>query len=393
MTMEILWTLGGEFDGEFPWDPERRWRQDPQRIRQQAAAIDRLPFSGALMAIGVPGAYDPWTMAASVASITQRMRFLIAVYPGLTTPTQLALQALSLDTFTGGRLMLNVVGSNPVTMAAHGVHLEKADRYAMLDEYWRTFTALYAGQTPRPGRFFPVENPSSFLAVPPVQDPHPPLWGAGGSPEGIATVVSLVDTYLAQAGTPQEMARRTAAAAEVAAGLGIPTPNFGCSLGVLVRETEEEAWLAAERKLAHMSAQWLTTESMGWPAALAADPDQLDDRERRCIQAVCEGRMPTARDLEFYPNMWTGPIVRAGIDFLRQLALPSTMLIGSAEQVAERMHEIQDLAGIDRFILWAPPFIEEAYRVSDLLLPLLDVQPTLTTPAPSLRAGGTMAAR
>jgi alkanesulfonate monooxygenase len=379
--MEVLWTLGGAYDGRYPWNPAHRYRSDIRRLAEVAATIDRLPFSGALLAIGVPGTYDPWTVAASVASITSRMRWLIAVYPGIITPTQLALMSLSLDHLSGGRLMLNVVGSNPVTMAAHGVHLEKADRYAMLDAYWQAFKALYAGSEVPESRFFPIENPGSFLGLEPVQDPHPPLWGASGSPEGLSRVLSLVDTYLAHAGTPQELAARTEAARAAATALGRPTPQFGVSLGILARETEEQAWAEAERKLAHITPDEIRA-SRGFQAALDAGRESADERERRVIDAVEGGERPAARDLEFYPNMWTGPIERAGIDVRRRLPLPGSMLIGSHAQVAERIREIQALAGIERFILWAPPAIEEAYRVAEGVLPLLDLDPQI---APAVR--------
>jgi len=380
--MEVLWTLGGESDGYYPWDPDRKWRPDPKRILQLAGAIDILPFAGALMAIGLPGAYDPWMIAAAAATRTDRMRFLIATYPGVCSPTQLALQALSLDAISGGRLMLNIVGSNPATMAAHGMHLEKDKRYELLEEYWRSFTSLYAGEDPAPGKYFDIQNPESFLAIRPEQTPHPPLWGAGGSPEGIRAVVPLVDTYLTVAGSPQEMAERTATAKAYALENHLPVPHFGASLGVLVRETEEEAWVAADRLLAHLPIDLLRS-GLGYQVASQTDATQMDARERRILASVDEGRVPSARDLEFYPNMWNGPIERVGIDLARVLPMPGTMLIGSAAQVAERMREIQTLAGIDRFILWAPPFIEEAYRVADILLPLLDLGDDL---APSTRS-------
>jgi alkanesulfonate monooxygenase len=105
------------------------------------------------------------------------------------------------------------------------------------------------------------------------------------------------------------------------------------------------------------------------------------------MDAIDAGERPHARDLEFYPNMWTGPIERAGIDVMRQLPLPGTMLIGSAEQVAARIREIQQLAGIERFILWAPPSIEEAYRVAELVLPLLDLDPQLAPAVPPIAVG------
>jgi alkanesulfonate monooxygenase len=107
------------------------------------------------------------------------------------------------------------------------------------------------------------------------------------------------------------------------------------------------------------------------------------------LDAIDAGVLPKARDLEFYPNMWTGPIERAGIDVMRRLPLPGTMLIGSAEQVAERIEEIRRVAGIERFILWAPPALEEAYRVAESVLPLLDLEPELAPAVPPVNLGAT----
>ncbi|MCW2986879.1 MAG: Alkanesulfonate monooxygenase, partial [Conexibacter sp.] len=178
-----------------------------------------------------------------------------------------------------------------------------------------------------------------------------------------------------------ELAQRTDAARAAAAALGRPVPHFGVSLGVLARDTEEQAWAEAEAKLAHITPQEIAA-SRGFQAAVAAGRDAADERERRVLDAVDAGERPRARDLEFHPNMWTGPIERAGIDVRRQLPLPGSMLIGSHAQVAERIREISRVAGIERFILWAPPAIEEAYRVAEGVLPLLDLDPQL---APAVR--------
>jgi len=66
--------------------------------------------------------------------------------------------------------------------------------------------------------------------------------------------------------------------------------------------------------------------------------------------------------LEVYPNLWAGVgLVRGGA---------GTALIGSHEQVAERIAEYESI-GIDTFILSAYPNLEEAIRVGEDLLPIL----------------------
>ncbi len=66
--------------------------------------------------------------------------------------------------------------------------------------------------------------------------------------------------------------------------------------------------------------------------------------------------------LEVSPNLWAGVgLVRGGA---------GTALVGDPETVATRIREYADL-GIDTFILSGFPHLEEAYRVAELLFPLL----------------------
>ena len=77
--------------------------------------------------------------------------------------------------------------------------------------------------------------------------------------------------------------------------------------------------------------------------------------------------------LEVSPNLWAGVgLVRGGA---------GTALVGSADQVADRMKEYIDL-GIDRFILSGYPHLEEAYRFAELVFPKLPLRAT-TGVAPS----------
>jgi Coenzyme F420-dependent N5,N10-methylene tetrahydromethanopterin reductase and related flavin-dependent oxidoreductases len=58
----------------------------------------------------------------------------------------------------------------------------------------------------------------------------------------------------------------------------------------------------------------------------------------------------------------------AGVGLVRGGA--GTALVGSPQQVAERIREYQAL-GVTNFILSGYPHLEEAHRVAELLLPLL----------------------
>ena len=99
-------------------------------------------------------------------------------------------------------------------------------------------------------------------------------------------------------------------------------------------------------------------------------------------------------DLEVSPNLW------AGIGLVRPGA--GTALVGSHEQVAERLLEYHDL-GLDEFILSGHPHLEEAYAVGEGRAPEVDrgrrapgrerTAPLLTTSSPRPEARSPPASR
>lgn len=79
--------------------------------------------------------------------------------------------------------------------------------------------------------------------------------------------------------------------------------------------------------------------------------------------------------LEISPNLWAGiGLVRGGA---------GTALVGDAKTVAARMQEYADL-GIETFILSGYPHLEEAYRVAELLFPLLPLQTPVAQKQPQM---------
>jgi alkanesulfonate monooxygenase len=69
--------------------------------------------------------------------------------------------------------------------------------------------------------------------------------------------------------------------------------------------------------------------------------------------------------LEIHPNLWAGiGLVRGGA---------GTALVGSHDEVAERIHEYAAL-GIEEFVLSGYPHLEEAYWFGEGVLPRLQAQ-------------------
>lgn len=107
------------------------------------------------------------------------MRFLVAVHSGLVPPTLLAKMTATLDQFSGGRVLLNIVNGDSKTLAGYGRHLDHDERYAHTDEYLTVWKRLLAGETVDfAGEHVRVEG--GHIALPPVQRPVP-LWFGGGA--------------------------------------------------------------------------------------------------------------------------------------------------------------------------------------------------------------------
>ena len=159
-----------------------------------------------------------------------------------------------------------------------------------------------------------------------------------------------MDKYLTWGEPPAQVEEKIETVTRAAARKGRRL-TYGIRLHVIVRETSEEAWAAADRLISHLD-----------DATIASAQDvfkRMDSVGQRRMAALHGGR----RDkLEVSPNLWAGVgLVRGGA---------GTALVGDPETVAARMKEYMAL-GIDTFILSGYPHLEEAYRFAELVLPLL----------------------
>lgn len=72
---------------------------------------------------------DGWTLGASLAPLTQRLKFLLALRPGVLAPALAARQAAALDRISNGRLLLNIVtGGQPGELSGDSVLLDHDER-------------------------------------------------------------------------------------------------------------------------------------------------------------------------------------------------------------------------------------------------------------------------
>lgn len=315
-----------------------------------ARAAEQSGFTGVLTPVGA-GCPDPWIVCSALAALTERLEFLVALRPGFALPTLVAQQAVTFQELTGGRLRLNVVtGGDPAEQRAYGDFLDHDARYARTGEFLEVLRRSFDGQPfDFAGEHVRVEGAglARHGAPPPMY-----LGGASGPAEDVAA--RLVDTYLTWGEPPALVRARVERMCEKAAAAGREL-RFGIRLHVLSRDTPEEAWAEADRMLAGMSPQ-----SIAATQARFARMDSVGQARMTGLHGGSAG--DGARSLEVAPNLW------AGIGLVREGA--ATALVGSHEQVAERIEEYAGL-GFDEFILSGYPHLEEAWRVGEEVLPLL----------------------
>src|SRR3954453_1485475 len=355
MASDYLWYIIPR-DGAYPWEPEGTRAVDFDYLKHLATGVDRLGFSGALLATDI---HDVWVLGSALAAHTKKLRPLLAVHPGLISPTLLAKMALTFDDLFDGRLQINVVNGETRTLKQYGLEVEHDERYELAGEYWEIFRRVVSGEVVDfEGRHFSVRGAGSSFGLPIVQKPHVPLWFGGSSEAGMQMAAKHIDRYLSWGEPPARVAEKIARLNELAGGHG-RTIRYGMRLHLVVRDTEQEAWDHVDRLLkatsdatiARMAASNAGSDSVGMRRQFENHRGQVPDR---------------AKDLETYPNIWPGmSLLRPG---------PGTALVGSTEQVVERIREFEAL-GVDTFILSGNPLLEEAYRVSETVLPNVGVRP------------------
>lgn len=347
--LNVFWFLPTHGDGHYLGTAEGARAVDHGYLQQIAQAADRLGFGGVLIPTG-RSCEDSWLVAASLIPVTQRLKFLVALRPGIISPTVAARQAATLDRLSGGRALFNLVtGGDPEELAGDGLFLSHEERYEASEEFTHIWRRVLEGETVDfDGKHIKVKG--AKLLYPPLQQPRPPLYFGGSSEPAQELAAEQVELYLTW-GEPLEAVREKIESVREKAACYGRTVRFGIRLHVIVRETNEEAWKAADRLIANLDDATI--------AKAQASFARFDSVGQQRMAALHGGRRGK---LEIAPNLWAGVgLVRGGA---------GTALVGDGPTVAQRMKEYAEL-GIDTFILSGYPHLEESYRVAELLFPHL----------------------
>jgi alkanesulfonate monooxygenase len=266
----------------------------------------------------------------------------------VTNPTLAAQQAATFQRLTGGRLLVNIAtGGDSFEQRRFGDWLSHDERYARTDEFLSILRGAWSGAPfDFGGWHYRVEG--ATVQRPP--DPVPEVFFGGASSAAEDVAARHVDVYLLW-GEPPAMVRERIERVRTKAEAYGREVRFGIRLHVISRDTEQDAWREADRLLETMD-----------PALVSAAQQLLSKSESVGQQRMLSLHGGDRSDLEVSSNLW------AGIGLVRPGA--GTALVGSHEQVAERILEYHEL-GLDEFILSGHPHLEEAYSVGENVLPLI----------------------
>lgn len=320
------WYCPSEGDGR--WLGTRRPERAPtiDHLAAVALAAERAGATEILIPTGtVNDSFAPdapfmesWTTGAALATMTRRIRLLIAVNPAGLRPELAAHQAETLERIAPGRIAINLVAGGGPDAGYGSPPLDHAGRYARLGELADALRTRFAG----------------------------PLYLGGASDDAVALAARVADTYLMWGEPPDAVAARIAAMRTRA---GRPM-RFGLRIHLIARDTEREARAAAGELLSRAAV-------VADRAAEYAGFDSVGQARMNAIAADVDG--------------WVSPGLWAGIRAVRGGA--GTALVGSHAQVARMLVDYRR-AGVDLVIGSGYPHLEEVGRIGTRVWPLLAEQ-------------------
>ena len=222
---------------------------------------------------------------------------------------------------------------------------EHDDRYARTDEWLRVLNGVWEeSRFSYSGKHYQVEE--TILEPKPARRPRPTIYAGGESPAAKELISRACDAYVMHGDPPERVAPKIADMSARREKLGLGPMQYGVAAFAIVRETEEEAKRELDR---------ITNVRPGSPG--------YENYQDWISHTALEQQV----SLEDYSVSNRG--LRAG-------------LVGTAEQVAERILALQEV-GVDLLLLQFSPQLEEMERFSETVMPLVAAGSSLGRPTAS----------
>ncbi|GMK42349.1 dimethyl sulfone monooxygenase SfnG [Paenibacillus sp. CCS19] len=288
---------------------------------------------------GAENQLEAITLAAGLAAVTEKLKLIAAVLPGLWHPGTIAKAITTLDQISHGRAAINIV-SGWFKGEFHGFGepwLDHNERYRRSEEFIRVLKELW------------TEEESSFRGdfyrtngAPHKPKPHvvPPVFQGGNSSAAREMAARVSDWYFMNGNTVDGFREQIEDVSKQAASYGRQL-KFGVNAFVIVRDTEEEARQVL-RDIIHY-----------------ADPEAVDGFRS---QVQFAGKSSPERE-----GMWANSNFE---DLVQYNDGFKTGLIGTAEQVADRILALKAI-GVDLILTGFLHYEEDIRAFGEKVIPLV----------------------
>jgi FMN-dependent oxidoreductase (nitrilotriacetate monooxygenase family) len=344
-------------------------------------------------AVQIPS-IDPALVISALAAATRDLGFAVTYSTTYHPPYECARLFSSLDHLTAGRIGWNIVTSYLRSASRNGLgeHLDHDVRYDRADEYVAVARALWErswddGAVVRdaakdvftdPGRVREIDHKGEWFAV---RGPHqcepspqrtPVLYQAGASGRGLTFAARHAEVVFMTLADPAGGAAQVARVRELVERAGRDPAGIKLLQGttVMVGATRDEARAKASAYHKLWSGEGQLAKWCGWmDVDLAAYPDDtpvadIGGQGSHSFVGFLRGLSPD--------RVWTVGDVRYLVSRPRRMRVDSPVtLFGTPEQVADRIEQWLEVAGVDGFNLIPCPPTPGMTDICDLLVPEL----------------------
>lgn len=298
---------------------------DPDLIKRYARGLDDYDFNYTLIPYD-SGGFDPFTIGATILSVTSKLSVVIALRPNTMYPTVAAKMLATLNHLGKGRVVVHfIAGGSDVEQYREGDSLDKDSRYGRLEEYIKILKRAWSSAEPFDwdGKYYQFKDFTN--RVQPVGGPKAIQISVGGSsPEAYRIGGSLGDIF-GLWGEPlkdtKDQIDKIYAEADKAGRSKDDRPRIWVTFRPITAETDDLAWAKAHRTLEALK---VNKAAGHLPKNPANAPPPQNEGSKRLLEIAARGDVQD-RCL-WYPTV-SATNARGA----------STALVGSYDTVAEAL--------------------------------------------------------
>ncbi|MUT64788.1 dimethylsulfone monooxygenase SfnG [Paenibacillus sp. NEAU-GSW1] len=309
------------------------------RLAEEAGFEYALLQTRFIASYGAENQLEAIALASALATVTTKLKLIAAVLPGLWHPGTIAKAITTIDQISKGRAAVNIV-SGWFKGEFHGFGepwLDHNERYRRSEEFIRVLKQLWSEEeTSFRGDFYRI-NGAPHKPKPNV---IPPVFQGGNSAAAREMAAKVSDWYFMNGNTIDGFRAQIEDVSRLAAAQNRKL-SFGVNAFVIVRDTEEEARQVLRDIIDY------------------ADPEAVEGFRS---QVQFAGKASPERE-----GMWAN----SNFDDLVQYNDGfKTGLIGTAEQVADRIIELKKI-GVDLILTGFLHYDEDIKAFGEKVIPLV----------------------